>query len=403
VVELREQLSELEAKTGLPIVRTIATKSSENNTAEQTLRRIQGGFKPEEVLLSFHAGRESSAMWAVTQNGIELYRLPPASKLKDRIDRFRKAVAEKGPDRDSLGESLYQELFSGLDPTFQQKPVWIFSAEDSFFDIPMAALVAGKREGKPVYLIEQHAILHTPSAALLSAVPRPAPEGPFLGIGDGIYNTADRRWERDKAPAGKDAVVQLARLPGSAREIAACALAWDGAAAPITLTGRGATRAALFAALQKNPSIIHFAAHFLTTPKNPEEALIDLGLSASGDAESLHERDIIGLKVQDGLVTMSGCDSANSGSIPIAGVLGLTRAWLIAGARAVTGSRWPTPDDSGELFQSYYRHLRERSKNPARLRAAVLSLRDAQLAMLHSQSWRSDPSYWSAFYVLGKE
>ena len=80
--------------------------------------------------------------------------------------------------------------------------------------------------------------------------------------------------------------------------------------------------------------------------------------------------------------------------------MGLTRAWLLAGARGVVGSRWPVPDDTGELFGAFYAALPTALAAPAELSAA---LQRAQLQMLRSNTWRSDPKYWGAFYLLAKE
>ena len=123
----------------------------------------------------------------------------------------------------------------------------------------------------------------------------------------------------------------------------------------------------------------------------------------SGEADVLNEKDIIGMKVPGAVVAMSGCGSAASRALPMAGVLGLTRAWLIAGALVVAGSRWPTPDDTGEMFESFYARLRQRRDQRGLSRASAASLQGAQIDMLRQGGWRSDPRYWSAFYVLGKE
>jgi CHAT domain-containing protein len=78
----------------------------------------------------------------------------------------------------------------------------------------------------------------------------------------------------------------------------------------------------------------------------------------------------------------------------------LTRAWLAAGASAVVASRWPTPDDSGELFLSFYRHFGASAQLEAAPRPAV-ALQKAQLEMLHSASWRSFAKYWAAHFIVG--
>ena len=369
---------------------------------------------PEEALLSFHVGSKSSALWAVTKERIELYRLPSASLLNARIEAFRLAVEDSRPGRDDLAEALYGELFGALGPQFREKPVWVVTAEDSFFEIPLGALVVEKKKGRPVvYLAEKHAVLHTPSVGIWADVRQPVSEGPFLGVGDGIFNRADERWKPaaslskfplpfSKTSAGPTPL-ELVRLPGSGQEVASCARIWGDHPPSIQLTGTQSSRAALLPALDRHPAVVHFATHFLTSPKTPGEPLIDLGLTPEGNADLLNERDIFSLRVPGAVVSMSGCNSGGNLAIPTSGVLGLTRAWLIAGATAVIGSRWPTPDDTGVMFSAFYRHLRERERDPSRLRASSKALQQSQIDMVRSNSWRSNPQYWSAFYVVGKE
>jgi CHAT domain-containing protein len=83
-------------------------------------------------------------------------------------------------------------------------------------------------------------------------------------------------------------------------------------------------------------------------------------------------------------------------------LLGLSRAWLAAGAEAVVASLWPTPDDNGRLFVSFYRLLRNVKRDGTGSRPAS-ALREAQLEMLRSGTWRSEPRYWAAHFVTGKE
>jgi CHAT domain-containing protein len=80
--------------------------------------------------------------------------------------------------------------------------------------------------------------------------------------------------------------------------------------------------------------------------------------------------------------------------------MGLPRAWLLAGARGVVGSRWPVTDDAGDLFRSFYSHLAANGLSRSGLSSA---LRQARLEMLRSNTWRSDPRYWGAFYLFTKD
>jgi CHAT domain-containing protein len=124
--------------------------------------------------------------------------------------------------------------------------------------------------------------------------------------------------------------------------------------------------------------------------------MIALSLNRSGEPDFLSPLDLMSSRVTAGLVVMSGCASGRGDSMQDAGLMGLTRAWLAAGTRAVAASHWATPDENGVLFQSFYEHLR---RAPAAGPAAAL--RQAQIDMMRSGSWRGRPQYWAAFYVIG--
>ena len=63
------------------------------------------------------------------------------------------------------------------------------------------------------------------------------------------------------------------------------------------------------------------------------------------------------LRVPGALVVMTGC-ATGTGDVRVgAGLLGLTRAWMMAGARAVVATNWPVPDIDGDLIPDFYRHL----------------------------------------------
>ncbi len=76
------------------------------------------------------------------------------------------------------------------------------------------------------------------------------------------------------------------------------------------------------------------------------------------------------------------------------GLVGLTRAFLYAGAHSVLASLWSLDDlRAAEFMEEFYGQLqRGKSKDQA--------LRTAQLQMIHSSnSWH--PFYWAAFSLSG--
>ena len=400
---LRGSLIELEARAG-------GVGFSMRPDLLKTAQRSLGG---DTLIFSFHLAQPISYLWVVSDSGLSMYRLPDRQRVVRRVELFRQAVLAGSGEAEALGRELYRTLFGELSPEQRSKSRWLLSLDEGLFDLPFAALVAEGNRRKPVYLVETHAVRVISGAGMRSAQqPREMrTAGTFMGIGDAIYNTADARWPgrvRDeprrwlgwrpswswKPNAAAPDTLGLSRLPGSGTEIEACAREWDSAS--ILLKGQEATKQNVRRLLAGGPAVVHFATHVLQGEQGSSNALIALSVTGSGRDELLGPAEISGWSADTGLVVLSGCSSGAAAARPGAGLMGLTRAWLMAGARAVVASRWTTPDDVGVFFQSFYRQLR---RSPARDPADAL--RAAQMEALRSHDWRSQPRFWAAYFALG--
>ena len=92
------------------------------------------------------------------------------------------------------------------------------------------------------------------------------------------------------------------------------------------------------------------------------------------------------------LVTLSACHTA-SGEMQIGeGVLGLSRAFAVAGANDVVMSCWETPDAiSRRLMTAFYTELRKGRPPASALRAAKMQVR----------RFLPHAFYWNAFLYQG--
>lgn len=400
--QLRSQLLLAEAKAG----------SSVDLSNDKLLDRVQENLPQDAALLSFHLGERQSFLWAVSRKRFRLYPLPDRSHLAADIQNFAEAVRGRQDSAIHLGRRLYEELFGHLEASFRDKPQWILALDEQLFRIPFGALVVDS--AGPVYLAEQHAVRVTTGAVMLAAGRHERTwnellGGRFLGVGDAIYNTADPRWVEGgrgriysfpgvvfaASESPKRQGWALARLPGSAREIESCARAWN-ARSPILLEGADAAPATLRRALDAGPSVVHIAGHFLQGNTPPRPSLIALSLVKPGELQMLSPLEITRFKFNAGVVVLSGCSSGRADVLPASGLMGLTRAWLAGGARAVVASHWPTPDDSGPLFVAFYKHLHQTpDAGPA------AALQGAQRDILRAGGWRSNPQYWATYFVVG--
>jgi CHAT domain-containing protein/tetratricopeptide (TPR) repeat protein len=387
------------------------------------LERTRHALGPDAAFLAFHLASPDSYLWAVTRESFALYRLPPGPQIGRQVADFTDAVRRGNAGAQAAGARIFRMLFGQLPAAFRQKPRWLLALDAQLFELPFAALVEETRAQEPVFLAERHSLQITSGAGMLSpASPGGGlSAGPFVGVADPVYNMADPRWKGSHpasqaaawtnfftARAGDSTVgddLRLVRLAGSAREVADCAAAWSGSQSPILLQGAAASRRRLQAALAAHPAVLHFAAHVLDSSTGPSASspagrsgLIVLSLTDSGQHEVLSPVEIATWHLDGALVALSGCSSGSADALPATGLMGLTRACQAAGAAAVVASRWPTPDDSGALFLSFYTYLRA-----APHAGPAVALQRAQIDMLRSRTWRSSPLYWGAYFVTGNQ
>lgn len=377
------------------------------------LEHTRRSLRPDAAFFAFHLASPDSYLWAVSRENFALYRLPPGPDIAALVDRFIKGVRQGEAESRAAGARLFRMLFGELDPEFQKKPRWLLALDAQLFDLPFAALTVETTRQGPVFLTERHSLQIVSGASMLmppSRSPGNSLSGPFLAIADPVYNMADPRWTGGQpasflgfftaraAASTSDDGLHLPRLVASAREAAACAAAWGGAWPPILLEGAAASRQRLQSALNAHPAVLHFATHVVDSGHAARSGRIVLSLAPSGQHQVLSPVEIATWNLDGVLVSLSGCSSGSADVLPATGLMGLTRACQAAGARAVVASRWPTPDDSGSLFLSFYRHLRANPDD-----GPAFALERAQIDMLHSGTWRSHPVYWGAYFVTGNQ
>ena len=359
------------------------------------LRVIREELDANEALLSFVPGVQRSSLRTVTGRGLRQYSLPGAAELRARCMAARSALENDSAQWPRLSLALYRMLFGQVDRNVLEKQVWVIEANDELFQTPFAALAVSAGPA-PKYLVESHQIRQTLGAVASASARENPPANVFLGIGDGVYNSADPRWKprlfRWMMP-GPDG--ELPRLAGAGVELESCARSAQ--LKTVLLRGADASEKGFLAALARRPAIIHLGTHVI---READGSALVLGINSEGRRELLTGANISHLRVPGSIVAMSGCGSGAEGPKPGPDTPDLIRAWLTAGAQVVVGTRWTVKDDTGEFFREFYRHL---DRDSRRGRAAARAVRAATLDMLHSGTWRARPNYWATFLAVEKE
>jgi CHAT domain-containing protein len=172
-------------------------------------------------------------------------------------------------------------------------------------------------------------------------------------------------------------------IPSAAAEARAVAERLPGAEVRV---GEEATIEAL-RSVASGSGALHLACHGLFRSDNPMFSALKL------HDGWLMAADVMSLDLPGALVTLSACESGRGEVIGGDEVLGLTRAFLGAGAATLTVSLWLAQDETtAELMGKYYERLRD-GAGPAE------ALRDAQLELKERYA---HPYYWAPFVLIGK-
>ncbi len=395
----------------------------------QLLRRVQQSLTPRQTLFTFWLGAGQSVLWGVSRESFVAVRLPARKDLTREFRRFREEIERNG-DAGVLASRLYAATFGQAPPQITDRPEWLISADEEPLTMPLAAL---RMPGAPaVRLGEARAVSFLPSALwLFEAGELHAPRN-LLAVGGLVHNAADPRWQEPGAPSARAggrpsraaprripapaAEFELPALPGSAREVEVISSLWkqQGFQAQ-RLDGFQATDSAIRRVIGQGWTDLHFATHVLPAPEPRTyrfadepgsaapplirfpagESFLALSLRRDGVREGLTERDVASLRLGGARVVLNGCSTGDGSAQRGAGLSSFANAWLAAGAQSVVASLWPVGDD-GFFFETYYRGLLQGARPAAALHAA-------QVAMIRSGTWRSQPRYWAAYFHLGKD
>ncbi|GAC1314461.1 MAG: CHAT domain-containing protein [Chloroflexota bacterium] len=309
--------------------------------------------------------------FVVDQRRVRAMRLPNALEgVRRTLDAFglnlgavaanTRSARAMAVNARALGQSLYRALIAPLADELSGLERLVIVPYGILHGVPFAALHDGQG-----YLLERFELAEAPSATSLSFCLRP----------------------RQRAATSRRAVVLAhsadGAMPGAVAEGHAVADAL-GATRFIELE---ATRQQL-RSVAARAEVLHIAAHGQARVDAPLFSSVRL---ADGDLTVL---ECFELQLDAALVTLSACETGHGVLEPGDEQIGLTRAFIYAGARTVVHSRWRIDDRvTTSLMTRFYRELQS-----GRGRAA--SLRTAQIACLTDNA-TAHPFYWAPFTLVG--
>ena len=415
-------------------------------------------LSPDTLLLEFSLGKERSYLWTVSTTDVEGYELPGRADIeakarniynlltaRDRFIKFEKPdhrqsrIAKADTDYVQAASRLSKLLLGPVASQLENKHLIIIS-DGALQYLPFAALPSPLSSPKSQTssdgyrpLIADHEISNLPSASILSLLRqelsgrRPAPKGVAV-IADPVFSKHDERVlkiqsagragkghiQEQKSPTNlipdsqlvravrdldAEGGLELDRLPSTRREAEAI-LRLVPSHDKFSALDFDADRSVVTNPKLAQYRIVHFATHGLLNSAHPGlSGLIFSLVDRQGRDQNgfLTTQDIFNLKLPADLIVLSGCRTGLGKEIKGEGMLGLTRAFMYAGAARLVVSLWDVNDDStAELMARFYnRMLGKKHLSPSG------ALREAQGEMWKSNRWRA-PYYWAGFVIEGE-
>jgi CHAT domain-containing protein/tetratricopeptide (TPR) repeat protein len=367
-----------------------------------SLDEVERALGPDEAIVSFSVGIDENFygefgggawIFVVSRAGTRVLPAPDRVKLHASVSVFR-GLAEHALEIEprasvALYDWLLRDALGGLPPTVKRL---IIAPDGPLHHVPFAALRGAT--GAPT-LGETHEIVTVPSATVWLRLKgrRPAhPASSALVLADPLVAETLRSNEAAEERGWWPAALRLGALPFARAEGRAVLnrVGGDGR----LLLGRDASEPAFKDADPRSYGLVHFAAHALVDDEYPERSAIFVATGPEGDDGLLQVREIAGLTLNGHIVVLSACRSATGAVLAGEGVMGLSRAFLQAGAATVIGTLWAIRDDhAARFFDWFYTSLGEG-------RTVGTALADARrLAIANGM-----PAYaWSSIVAIGDD
>lgn len=338
-------------------------------------------FVEAEGKLHFH-----QLNWSEDQLQAKIVALRDALLVDQSPPGLRSLLIRKSKQQAQPFQPILQDLYQNLIAPFANqlktlKNPLVIEAHGSLWMLPFAALEDG--DGKA--LGEKVSLLYTPSHEWLSEIRKepgygPAKELSALLVGNPTMPPSFQ--------LGSDTIA-FEPLSGAETEVNHLAIAFGNRANK--LIGDAATESRVQTEMP-NHGIIHLATHGVTRADDPLTSFLIFTPDQTQEG-MLQARDIFRLDLEAELVTLSACQTG-LGQLSAEGIIGLSRAFIAAGARSVLVSLWSVSDQATSLLmRAFYRQYLAGDGKAEALRKAVSEVK--------AKPEYGHPRYWAGFILIG--
>jgi CHAT domain-containing protein/Flp pilus assembly protein TadD len=332
------------------------------------------------ILLFYWLGQQGSYLWVITPTKVAELPFTGSDEIDAAVKAYRQSFLDP---RDPLeagnadGKKLYTALIAPAEKLIPKNSRVVILPDGSLNSLNFETLIVSgsKPEDKAHYWIEDVTVTTANSLALLarSSLSGPPNSGRLLLVGDALAASPDFP---PLPQAGKEVGLLENYFTSSQR---------------LELTGANATATRFLSSEPEKFSYLHFSTHGTASRTRPLESAVIL--SPEGDSYKLYARDVLRHPLNAYLVTISACNGAGTKSYAGEGLVGLSWAFLRAGAHNVIAGLWEVSNASTpQLMDELYKGLHA-GEDPA------TALRKAKLTLMHSTGNYRKPFYWAPFLL----
>ena len=345
---------------------------------------LESQLPPRTVVVYYASLEKELLAWVISNAGVKLVRMPSGSKeLSQHAQRLTAAIQRSDVQESSeLSGAMFDLVIRPVSSHLSGRETLVIVPDGALHGIPFAALkdrVTGR------YLVEDHAVVVTPSATMFSRASARLTAAPITGnerllvIGNPRLDSADAEG--------------LSTLPGAEAEARDLATLYKSA---VVLTGDHATKPA-FLHDAGGFEMVHFGGHAIANERYPLMSRLLLARGKDGRSGLLYAHEILDLPLpQTKLIVLAACRTAAGPVVKGEGPISLARPFLAAGVPSLVATLWDVADHASQVFfETFYRSLRQ-GNDPVR------AVRAAQLALLnHDSEDLRAPSAWAGFLAIG--
>jgi CHAT domain-containing protein len=393
---LLASLRELRAQRELmaDAVRRTSPRAATRLAAPVDAGRARAALSPGTVLLSYLVAPDRTWLFVLTRDGLSVQPLAIGEpELREHVDGFRRMVSRpKSPVTAALlekGGLLFERLVRPAGGVVDGAERLLICPDGPLHLLPWGALVHTEKDGRRRWLVEWKPHQLVASATVYEALRSGAERG-------------ERRFKTTLVAFGdpKYSAGTFAPLPSTRVEVARILEAFQAEPDEVrAYLGADASEDAV-KAVGSDVRYLHLACHAFADANSALDSALVLSTpeaNAGGSNGQLQAWEIMAeMNLAADLVTLSACESGFGTERKGEGIVGLARAFQLAGARSVLASLWSVADEStAVLMPSFYRHLKAgMPKGDA--------LRRAQLELVRGKNREYvTPFHWAPFQLVG--